>query len=155
MDIEIIFKKHNTSDFPYFSIKINNYKNPIKWFQIVNVKSKYSLKNDKIFKNIQNRFLDNNTFIDANINENINEFPFYNYGNKFEDYPEYSKKTNIKWIANIYAVEDSKTMKYICGYKWGFEIIDGNIFFIIPSKLNETKIFMKYKKIIKSFIYKY
>ena len=32
MDIETIYKKYEKTDFPFFSIKINNYDKPVKWF---------------------------------------------------------------------------------------------------------------------------
>jgi len=49
-------------------------------------------------------------------------------------------------------VEDNRNLKYVTGYKWGFEIKEGKILFINPTKLNETKIFKKYRKIIKTIV---
>jgi len=43
-------------------------------------------------------------------------------------------------------------MKYICGYKYGFTIANGKVSLIYPTKLNETKMFVKYQQIIKNIL---
>jgi len=153
MEVQTKFKKQKKSEYPFFSIKINCNKD-IKWFQIIKITSEnYSVKNDNYFSKYQNRFLDNNTFIDSGINEYAKIYPFYNTGGCcFEDSPVFSKANNLKWVAKVYAVEDNRNLKYVTGYKWGFEIKEGNILFINPTKLNETKIFEKYRKIIKTIV---
>ena len=64
----------------------------------------------------------------------------------------FGTSTDLKWVAKVYAVEDNNNLKYVAGYKWGFEINKGKILYINPTKLNDTKIFKKYKKIIKNIV---
>jgi len=155
MNIETEFIKDEKTEFPFFSIKIN-YNKPVIWFQIVKITSeKYNVKNDKYFEKYQNRFINKNTFIDSSIDPSFNTYPFYTRGNYFEDLPNFGKQTNLKWIAKVYAVKDNKTLTYLTGYKWGFEIKNGNILLINTIKLNKTKNFEKYRLIIKNERVKY
>ena len=151
MEIQTEFKKQKNSKYPFFSIKINCNKS-IKWFQIIKIISKnFCVKNLKYFEKYQDRFLDKNTFIDSGINEYAYIYPFYNIDScYFEDSPIFEGE-DFKWVAKVYAVEDNKNLKYVTGYNWGFENKKGKILFINPTKLNETKIFDKYRKIIKNY----
>jgi hypothetical protein len=154
MEVQTKFKKQKKSEYPFFSIKIINCNKDINWFQIIKITSEnYSVKNDDYFSKYQNRFLDNNTFIDSPINEYAYIYPFYTINScYFEDSPVFSEVGNLKWVAKVYAVEYNRNLKYVSGYKWGFEIKEGKIIFINPTKLNETKIFEKYRKIIKTIV---
>jgi len=149
-DIKLTFTTYKDTQFPYIKIVINCNTN-IKWFQIVNVNSEYYKPiNDPLFNKFQDRFLDNNTFIDSTLDDKM--FPFYSYGREFVDFPiyGYNENTKLKWIAKVYAVTDTKNMYYIYGLEWGFEIINGKVNLIHPKKLNNDHIFIKYITIIKN-----